>query len=191
MSAPAFQQPHPHRYSIADFHRMGGAGIFAPDVRVELIQGEIIDMSPIGSGHAGLVKHLIRIFSHTLDDTTIIAVQDPVVLNDFSEPQPDLALLRYREDFYANSHPRAEDVLLIVEVADTSLQYDREVKLPLYARAGIPEVWLVDVEGQVVECYSRLEEGRYALKQKPDDLKSLKATALKGSSFDLSKIFKA
>ncbi len=191
MSAPAFQQPHPHRYSIVDYHRMGGAGIFAHDARVELIQGEIIDMTPIGSGHAGLVKHLIRIFTHRLDDTTIIAVQDPVVLNDFSEPQPDLALLRYREDFYAKSHPRAEDVLLIVEVGDTSLQYDREIKLPLYARSGIPEVWLVDVEGKGVEVYRQPEEGGYAMQQKLDDLKNLEATALKGSSFDLSNIFEA
>jgi len=191
MLTSVIQHPHPHRYTVADYHRMGEAKIIAPNDRVELIQGEIIDMSPIGSGHAGLVKHLIRIFSHTLDDTTIVAVQDPVVLNDFSEPQPDLALLRYREDFYTNSHPRAEDVLLIVEVADTTLQYDREIKLPLYASAGIPEVWLVDVEGKTVEIYSHPEEGRYALRENPDDLKSVKATALQGMSFDLSEMFGA
>jgi Uma2 family endonuclease len=168
---------------------MGEAGIFAPDDRVELIQGEIIDMSPIGSGHAGLVKHLIRLFTRALEDSIIVAVQDPVRLNDFSEPQPDLALLQYREDFYTKSHPRAEDVLLLVEVADTTLQYDTEIKLPLYARSGIPEVWLVDVEGREVVLYSHPEEGRYAMHQNPDDLKCVKATALKGISFDLSEIF--
>ena len=191
MSAPALQQPHPHRYSIVDYHRMGGAGIFAPDARVELIQGEIIDMTPIGSGHAGIVNKLNSIFYQMAGDNIIVSNQNPVVLNDFSEPQPDLALLRYREDFYSKSHPRANDVLLIVEVADTTLQYDREIKLPLYASAGIPEVWLVDVEGKTVEIYSHPEEGRYALRENPDDLKSVKATALQGMSFDLSEMFGA
>lgn len=191
MLTPAIQSPHPHRYTVADYHRMGEAEIIAPNDRVELIQGEIIDMTPIGSGHAGIVNKLNSIFAQQVRHNMIVSTQNPVVLNDFSEPQPDLALLRYREDFYSNSHPRAEDVLLIVEVADTTLQYDREIKLPLYARAGIPEVWLVDVEAKGVGCYLDPEEGRYIEHKNLDDLKSVQPTALEAISFDLSDIFKA
>lgn len=189
MPATAIKHPQPHRYTTADYHRMGEAGIIAPDVRVELIQGEIIDMTPIGSGHAGLVKHLNKIFIQTVGDAVVVGVQDPVVLDDFSEPEPDLALLRFREDFYTKSHPRPEDVLLIVEVADTTLQYDREIKLPLYAHAGIPEVWLVDVVAKSVTVYSLPEEGGYTKQFNLDDLKAVEVSALEGFSFDLSGLF--
>ena len=168
---------------------MGEAGIIAPDVRVELIQGEIIDMTPIGCGHAGLVKHLNKILIQTVGDAVVVGVQDPVVLDDFSEPEPDLALLRFRGDFYTKSHPRPEDVLLIVEVADTTLQYDLEVKLPLYAHAGIPEVWLVDIVAKCVTVYSHPEEGGYTKQASLDDLKAVEVLFLEGFSFDLSGIF--
>jgi len=189
MSATAIKHPQPHRYTTADYHRMAEAGIIAPDVRVELIQGEIIDMTPIGSGHAGLVKHLNKIFIQTVGDAVVVGVQDPVVLDDFSEPEPDLALLRFREDFYTKSHPRPEDVLLTVEVADTTLQYDREIKLPLYAHAGIPEVWLVDVAAKRVTVYSLPEEGSYTEQVNLDDLNRVEVLALDGFSFDLSGLF--
>ncbi len=189
MPATAIKHPQPHRYTTADYHRMGEAGIIAPDVRVELIQGEIIDMTPIGSGHAGLVKHLNKIFIQTVGDAVVVGVQDPVVLDDFSEPEPDLALLRFREDFYTKSHPRPEDVLLIVEVADTTLQYDREIKLPLYAHAGIPEVWLVDVVAKSVTVYSLPEEGGYTKQVNLGDLNRVEVLALDGFSFDLSGLF--
>jgi Uma2 family endonuclease len=189
MPATAIEHPQPHRYTTADYHRMSEAGILAPDVRVELIQGEVIDMTPIGSGHAGLVKHLNKLFIQTVGDAVVVGVQDPVVVDDFSEPEPDLALLRFREDFYTKSHPRPEDVLLIVEVADTTLQYDREIKLPLYAHAGIPEVWLVDVVAKSVTVCSHPEEGGYTRQVSLDDLKAVHASALEGFSFDLSGIF--
>ena len=189
MPATAIKHPQPHRYTIADYHRMGEAGIIAPDVRVELIQGEIIDMTPIGSGHAGLVKHLNKIFIQTVGDAVVVGVQDPVVIDDFSEPEPDLALLRFREDFYTKAHPRPADVLLIVEVADTTLQYDREIKLPLYAHAGIPEVWLVDVEAKSVTVYNLPKEGGYTKQVNLDDLKTVEVLAMEGSSFDLSGLF--
>lgn len=134
-----------HRLSVTDFHRMAEAGILRPGERVELIEGEIIDMAPIGSAHGGAVKLLANRLKLAVGERAVVSVQDPVVLDAHSEPQPDVALLRPREDFYAASHPRAQDVLLVVEVAEASLPYDREVKPPLYARHGIPEAWLVDL----------------------------------------------
>lgn len=134
-----------HRLSVDEYHRMASTGILPEDSRVELINGEIIDMAPIGSRHAAAVKQLTRILSRAVGDTAIVSVQDPIHLDPHTEPQPDLALLRPREDFYRTAHPRADDVLLIIEVADASLRYEREIKIPLYARHGIPEVWLVDL----------------------------------------------
>jgi len=138
---------------VEEYHRMLRAGILTEDDRVELIEGEIVEMAPIGSRHAGCVKRLVRRFSQAIGEQALLSVQDPLRLGERSEPQPDLALLRPRDDFYASSHPGPEDVLLIVEVAETSAEYDREVKLPLYARHGIPEVWLVDLEKEAVEVY--------------------------------------
>lgn len=142
-----------HRFTVEEYHRMGTAGIFSEDDRVELIEGEIVEMSPIGSRHAACVKRLIRLFDRGVGDRAIVGAQDPIRLGEHSEPQPDLALLRPRPDFYAHAHPGPEDVLLVVEVAETSADYDREVKVPLYARAGIPEVWLVELYAEQIEVY--------------------------------------
>lgn len=142
-----------HRLKVEDYHRMGEAGIFDENARVELIDGEIVDMVPIGSLHAGTVKRLIRLLERALGETALLSVQHPVVLSPYSEPEPDIALLKPREDFYTRSHPGPEDVLLIIEVSDTTLRYDREVKVPPYARAGIPEVWLIDLESKQLEIY--------------------------------------
>jgi Uma2 family endonuclease len=136
------------RFSVADYHRMGEAGILGPELRTELIDGEVVEMPPIGHPHAGTVKLLSNLLKEHLGATAIVSVQDPVWLNDHTEPLPDLALLRPRPDYYRNGHPTPGDVLLIIEVADSSLSYDRDVKLPRYALAGIPEVWLVDLAGR-------------------------------------------
>ena len=140
---------------------MSEAGILSEDDRVELIEGEIVKMSPIGSLHAGCVKRLIALFSPLSGKVAIISVQDPIRLDQYSEPQPDIALLKPRADFYANSHPTPDDVLLVIEVADTSVDYDRNVKLPLYARAGIPETWLVNLPEDRVEAHSQPVNGIY------------------------------
>ncbi len=150
------------RFSAEDFHRMALAGIFRPEDRVELIDGEIIEMSPIGKAHAACVNRLNRSFSDRLRSRVLVSVQNPVRLAPESEPQPDIALLRPRADDYAGAHPGPEDVLLLVEVADTTQAYDRDVKAPLYARAGIKEVWLVDLAAARVEVFRRPEAGRYA-----------------------------
>lgn len=132
---------------------MAQAGILAEDDRLELIDGDLIDMTPIGSRHAGAVKRLASLLGGAVRGTAIVSVQDPIQLDRYSQPQPDLALLRPRADFYAQSHPQPADVLLVVEVAEASLDYDRDVKVPLYARHGVPEVWLLDVAGRCMTVY--------------------------------------
>ncbi len=140
-------------FTVEEYHRMAEAGILSEDDRVELIEGELIAMSPIGSRHAGVVDRLNYLFSRHTREPIIVRVQNPLRLSAHSEPQPDLTLLRYRPDFYASAHPGPEDVLLIVEVAETSADYDRAVKIPLYARHGIPEAWLVDLTEEHIEIY--------------------------------------
>ena len=139
-----------HRLTVADYYRMGEAGIFAPEARVELIEGEIIDMAPIGTRHGSAVKRLNALFVAAVGSRAVVSVQDPLRLSELSEPEPDLMLLKPRADFYADAHPTAADVLLLVEVADTSARYDREIKLPLYARHGVREVWIVDLEARLL-----------------------------------------
>ena len=146
--------PHRYRLTVAEYHRLGENGIFDEDSRVELIEGDLIAMPPIGCQHAGHLDHIARPFFRQVTQG-IVRVQSPIQLGDHSEPQPDLAVLRYREDFYTRSHPGPEDVLLLIEVSDSTLRYDRDIKVPLYARAGIPEVWLLDVTGQRLEIYRR------------------------------------
>lgn len=141
------------RFTIEDFQQMGRAGILTEDDRVELIEGEIVQMSPIGSRHAACVGRLTRLFGRAVGDRAIVWVQNPVDLGKNSELQPDLALLRPRQDFYAPRHPTAAEVLLLIEVLATSGDYDRDVKLPLYAQAGITEVWFVDLERDHVGVY--------------------------------------
>lgn len=146
-------QRTPWRFTVADYHRMAEAGILGEDDRVELIEGEIIRMSPIGREHAGCVKYLTNVLGQGIDAAAIVAVQDPLVLGDHSEPEPDLMILRRRPDYYRSGHPTPADVLLIVEVADTSLEYDRQVKVPLYARDGIPETWLLNLAQEHIVVY--------------------------------------
>ena len=148
-------------FTVAEYNRMGEAGILKEDDRVELIEGEIFEMSPIGRRHAACVGRLTNLFSRLLAESVIVWVQNPVVLNDYTEPQPDVALLRRREDFYERSLPAPDDVLLVVAVADTTLEYDRQIKVPLYARAGIREVWVVNLMDEQVEVYTRPADGAY------------------------------
>ncbi|MER2603110.1 MAG: Uma2 family endonuclease, partial [Candidatus Competibacter phosphatis] len=130
-------------WSVADFHRMGETGFLDPEARLELIEGELFEMAPIGSFHAGIVRILAEKLRLGAADAALVDSQNPIVLDDHSEPQPDLVLLRPRADYYLNEHPRAQDVLLLIEVSDSTAQFDRKTKVPLYARHGIPEVWLV------------------------------------------------
>jgi Uma2 family endonuclease len=162
------------QFTIHDYHQMVVAGILGEDERVELIEGEIIKMSPIGVRHASCVKRLLKLFSQLLGDRVTVAVQDPVELSNLSEPQPDLALLKPRDDFYAAGHPQPQDILLLVEVADTTIESDfaertlreRTIKIPLYTSSGISEVWLIDVNEQVVEVFREPTANSYQTIQK-------------------------
>jgi len=142
-----------HRFTVADYYRMAATGVLKPDARVELMDGRIIDMSPIGPFHGGSVNRLIRLFSKLSQGRWLVSVQNPVHLDEYSEPQPDLMLLKPVEDDYTSRHPRPEDVLLVIEVADASLDFDREEKLPAYGRAGIAEVWILNLRAKALEVY--------------------------------------
>lgn len=168
---------------------MGAVGIFSEDDRVELFEGEILQMSPIGSRHAACVKRVNREFNKHLTDNAIVSVQDPILLDDLSEPQPDIAVLKPRGDFYRDSLPTAADVLLVVEVADTTLVYDRETKFPGYARAGIPEAWLADLVGEVVEKHSEPANGMYRKIEKFRRGDSIISNGVAGLVIEVAKIF--
>jgi Uma2 family endonuclease len=140
--------------TLDEYHQMIEAGILSEDERIELIRGEMIEMSPIGKRHAACVRRLIRAFSSRFASRAVVDVQDPVTLGDQqSEPQPDIVLFRYEEDCYSAKPPMPEDLLLVVEIADSSLAYDRDVKIPLYAEAGIREAWLVAFPSDSVFSY--------------------------------------
>jgi len=155
-------------FTVEEYHEMARSGILNEDDRVELLAGEIVQMSPIGSRLAACVDRLTKSIAQQIGDTAILRVQSPIRLNHYSEPQPDLALLKPRGDFYAHAHPGPGDILLVIEVAETSGNVDREVKIPLYAQAGIPEVWIVDLEAGCLEVYENPSHGSYrAVKRYP------------------------
>jgi Uma2 family endonuclease len=155
----------PRRWSIEEYHRMAAAGILGEDDRVELLDGEIVEMSPIGSVHAAAVRSLARHIQRAAGEHCLVSVQDPIRLPPASEPQPDLALLRLRDDLYRSELPAAGDVLVVIEVADSSVAVDRRVKLPLYARAGIAEAWLVDLSGSTLEVWLDPTEQGYTTRR--------------------------
>ena len=179
-----------YRLTVDDYRRMSEAGIFHENDRVELIDGEIIKMAPTGSLHAGTVDQLTRLFILTFGQNAIIRVQNPIVLDDYSEPEPDLALLTPREDFYKSSHPIVRDLLLVVEIADSSLAYDREVKLPLYARSHIPEVWIVDLENRCVRVFQDPAEEGFARTRTLAHPYLLTPLRLPACEIDLSALFR-
>ena len=145
--------PAKHRFSVEDYYRMAETGVLRPDARVELLDGEIMDMSPIGPFHGGVVGRLTRLFTIHSKDRWLVWPQNPLRLGDHSEPEPDVMLLKPSPDDYTNRHPRPEDVFLLIEVSDASLTTDLEKKLPAYGRAGVIEVWIVNLDEAVVEIY--------------------------------------
>jgi Uma2 family endonuclease len=147
-------------FTVAAYQRLAELGVLREDDRVELIDGQVVEMTPIGDRHAACVRRLNDTLSHDLRGVAIVDVQNPVVLDEYDVPQPDLAVLKRRADRYP-SHPRAADVLLVIEVAETSLAYDRDIKIPLYARAGMPEAWLVDLTADGIWVYREPVAGRY------------------------------
>ena len=147
-------------FTVDAYQRLAELGVLRENDRVELIAGQVVEMSPIGDRHASCVRRLIQLFSRSLLEAAIVDVQNPVVLGEHDAPQPDVVLLTPRPDAYPR-HPRATDILLVIEVADTTLAYDRDIKIPLYARAGIPEAWVVDLAAERIEVYQEPLAGQY------------------------------
>lgn len=152
-------RPTPKRFSVAEYEDLGRLGFFGPEARVELLDGEIIEMAAIGGDHAGVVRQITRIVVLQTPAGYLVDVQNPLRLDDNSMPQPDLAIVRDRD--YGGVVPTAADALLVIEVADSSLDFDRNRKLPRYARAEIPEAWLIDVTARTIARYSEPRDGRY------------------------------
>jgi Uma2 family endonuclease len=146
----AIEFPTPFKLTTDQYHRMGEAGVFPSGARVELIDGTVYEMPPIGNPHASVVRRLQHVFSRRLSDRSVVSIQLPVVLPPHSEPEPDVVLLGWKDDFYSSRAPGADDVLLAIEVASSSLRFDRTVKAALYARFGIAEYWLVDVAARAI-----------------------------------------
>ena len=175
-----------HRITVHAYHRMGETGVLAPDARVELIDGEIFDRAPIGKSHASIVDRLTRMFVLAAGERAIVRVQGPVLMGEHSEPEPDVTLLRPRGDYYRESAPGAADVLLIVEVSDSTQRYDRRVKVPLYARHGVPEVWVIDLENRLVHLHRRPSGDAYADMSASEQPGVTPVAALPGVAIDLS-----
>ena len=175
-------------FTRQEYHAMARAGILTEDDPVELLDGEIIRKMPSGPAHAGLIKRLNRVLSALVKETAIVSVQDPLALDEYSEPEPDVMLLRPRPDFYYESHPMSQDVWLVIEVADTSLTADKEVNVPLYASHEVPEVWLVDLEQRQVVAYSALADGRYSRERIYRSGEVIPLTALPGKQLHVAEL---
>ena len=181
----------PYRFTVKQYYQMAEvAGIFDSANKVELIEGEIIDMvPPIGSKHADWVNRLNRYFISLVTDDIAISIQNPIHLNDATEPEPDLVLAAPRKLSYSKAHPSATDVLLLIEVADSSLAYDREIKAPLYARHGIAEYWLIDIESGQLTLYRDPSDDGYRTSYRPPLNEVLTLQLLKETHVDLSMLF--
>ena len=176
-------------FNVDEYYRMERAGILKPDDRVELIEGEIIKMSPIGSPHAACVSRLEYLLHNLLDTRKVmVRIQHPIRLDNFSEPVPDVAIVKPRRDFYSARHPIPSDVFVIIEVANTSVVADRHIKIPLYARALISEVWLVNLPKRVIETYFNPGEGSYRKSRKYKRGETVVAHSVPGLKFEVNDI---
>jgi Uma2 family endonuclease len=177
------------RFSVDDYYRMRDVGVLTEDDRVELIDGGVYEMCPIDPVHAAQVDRLTRLLTKQCGEEIIVRVQNPIRLDGYNEPQPDLALVRWQEDFYAQSHPTPADVLIAIEVANSSLAADRKVKLPWYALAGIPEVWLINIARQSIEQYTQPINNSYTTLKVVNRGQILVAQTIAGLEFPLTRIF--
>jgi Uma2 family endonuclease len=189
MNLPADLGVKRRSLTVEAYHRMGEVGILAPDERVELIEGEVVEMTPVGHWHSGMVNRLNHRLVQGAGNRAVVSVQNPVQLSRISEPQPDLAVLKPRVDYYRSATPLPEDVYLLVEIAETLLKYDRELKAPLYAAHGVPELWIVDVGEKVLWIYREPQAGGYARVEKTDQPGRLRLAAAPDIEVDLSGLF--
>jgi Uma2 family endonuclease len=181
--------PRRHRLTVDDYYRMAEVGLLAPDARVELIEGEIVDMAPLGTSHGSVVDRLNRMLTRAAGDRAIVRVQGAVRLDRHSEPQPDLAVLHPRSNFYADHHPIGPETYLVIEVSDSTLGYDLRKKTPLYASHGVPEVWVFDLPHEQLHVFRHPAHGAFTETTVLDRPGVLTLTALAEVSVDLSSVF--
>lgn len=186
---PKIENPQVLKFTVEQFHLMYERGIFAGSDRFELINGEIITMSPIGRKHAACINRLSKLLEKKLGDRVIVSVQNSILLANNSQPQPDIAVLKYRDDFYEDALPTPTDIFLIIEVADSSLEYDRDVKAPLYAAAGIPEMWLFNVNTKTITGFSQPSELGYKQIYRYNQGDRLSILALDDAIFEWQELF--
>ncbi|NEP05139.1 MAG: Uma2 family endonuclease [Okeania sp. SIO2G4] len=175
-------------FTVDQYYKMLEAGVFTENERVELIRGEIITMSPMGIRHAGCVNRLNELFFLRLAQTVTVGIQIPVRLNNNSEPEPDISLLQRRPDFYETQQPQPENVFLLIEVSDTTVKYDQEVKIPLYAENNIVEVWLVNLTEECLEVYRQPTANGYEIVQTFQRGETLSIQALPNVTFTVDEI---
>jgi Uma2 family endonuclease len=178
-----------HKFTVRQYHLMHEAGVFAVGDRYELINGEIREMSAIGIKHAVCVTRLSTLFTNRFSSKAIIWSQNPIRLSNNSEPQPDLAILKWRDDFYASALPTPEDILLIIEVADSTIAYDRDIKMPLYAANGISEMWLFDLNQQIIEGYLQPSRSGYKKMQRYEQGEALAINVFPEVIFNWGELF--
>jgi Uma2 family endonuclease len=179
---------HRHRFSVADYYRLGEAGLLDPEKKTELIDGEVIEVAPMNSRHAGTVGRLAREVQFAVGRRALVLSQTPLALSARAEPQPDVMLLKARSDQYVKSHPTAADVLLLIEVAASSARFDREIKLPLYARSGVSHVWIVDLDAGLFRMFRSPAKGQYLDISATPTPGVIPLPGLRGASPDLSGI---
>src|SRR5262245_21444296 len=189
MSVAMDEFPRRHRITVEEYYRMAEVGLLAPDARVELIDGEIIEMPPMGIRHAAVVRQLQELLTDAVGKRALVQAQLPVRLDNYSEPEPDLAVLMRREDFYRQRHPAPSDTLLAIEVSESTLRFDRKVKATLYARHGIPELWIVDTRGKQLHVSRNPTPTGYAETFTTDRPTSMQPIALAEITIDLSSLF--
>lgn len=189
MAATVHEFPHKHLLTVDEYLRMGAAGIFKEDARIELIEGEIIDMAPIGTWHASIVMQLMEKLIRAVGEDAFVTCQSPVVLDRHSAPQPDLAVVHRRSDYYRAAHPAPADIFLLIEVADSTLAFDRDVKLPLYARLGIAETWLIDIPNRQCLRYSEPSPAGYVQQATLTGPGQVALPGLTNTWIDLSDLF--
>jgi Uma2 family endonuclease len=171
-------EPHKRMFTVDDYYAMAEAGILRPGDRAELIEGEVVDMSPVGPHHESHVMRLLNVLARALEGAAMVCVQRPIRLGDLSEPEPDVTLVKPRADFYSERHPASGDILLVVEVSESSLRYDRETKLTLYGQYGVREYWILDVASKQIEVYREPGPGGYGRREVVDRAGTLTIEAL-------------
>lgn len=153
--------PKRKTFTVSEYHKMIDAGVFIGDSDYELIEGEIVKKMTVGDYHISCVNRLNMLLTARLAGKAIVSIQNPVVIGEISEPEPDVTIFKFQEDFYASGKATAEDVLLLIEVSDSTVKYDRDIKILLYAEAEVSEVWLINLPRQIVEVYTQPEKGKY------------------------------